>query len=220
MKRYPKEVIMPVIGLTGNIGSGKSSVAGLLHDLGAQVIDADQVARDVVLPGTPALAELTREFGPNILDPGGSLDRRKMGAIVFANPHARSRLNQITHPRIKEAIDRVINCFRQDPYASSPSGVLIIEAPLLIEVGLDRHVDEVWVVKVDKDKQVERLVKRDTLTDQEVHSRIAAQLPQEEKLKHAKRVINNSGDFSATKKQVVHVWNELQKENLQGKNII
>ncbi|MDD4237851.1 MAG: dephospho-CoA kinase [Desulfotomaculaceae bacterium] len=208
---------MPVIGLTGNIGSGKSSVARLLRSLGAQVIDADQVAREVVLPGTPALAELTREFGPGILDAGGSLDRKKMGDIVFADPAARARLNQITHPRIKEALDRVITGFRQDPYASSPSGVLVIEAPLLIEVGLNREVDEVWVVKVDEDKQVERLVDRDTLSTQEVRSRIAAQLPQALKLKYARRVIDNSGDFSATKKQVEHNWDELQKEHLKGK---
>ena len=211
---------MPVIGLTGNIGSGKSSVARLFHELGAQVIDADQVAREVVLPGTSALAELAREFGPDILEPDGSLNRKKVGAIIFADPHARSRLNKITHPRIKEAIDRVINGFRQNPYASSSSGVLIIEAPLLIEVGLDQHVDEVWVVKVDEDKQVERLAKRDDLSSEEIRSRIAAQLPQELKLKYARRVIDNSGDFSATKKQVARIWNEFQKGHLQGENSI
>lgn len=208
---------MPVIGLTGNIGSGKSSVARLLRDLGAQVIDADRVAREVVLPGTPALAELAREFGPDILGPGGSLDRKKVGAIAFADPHARLRLNQITHPRIKEAIDRVITSYRRDPYASSPAGVLVIEAPLLIEVGLDRQVDEVWVVKVDEDKQVERLVERDALTSREVRNRIAAQLPQDVKLKHARRIIDNSGDFSATKKQVANIWNEFQREHHLGK---
>lgn len=211
---------MPVIGLTGNIGSGKSSVARLLRDLGAKVVDTDQVAREVVLPGTPALAELTREFGPDILDPAGSLDRKKMGSIVFADSRARARLNQITHPRIKEAIDRIITCFRQDPHASSPSGVLVIEAPLLIEVGLDRDVDEVWVVKVDEDKQIERLVERDSLTDQEAHSRIDAQLPQAVKLKYARRVIDNSGDFSTTRKQVEHNWNQFQKEHFQGKRSI
>lgn len=205
---------MPVIGLTGNIGSGKSSVAHLLRDLGAQVIDADQVAREVVLPGAPALAELTREFGREILEAGGSLNRKKMGTIVFADPQARNRLNQITHPRIKEAIDRVITCFRQDPYAYSSSGVLVIEAPLLIEVGLERVVDEVWVVKVDEDKQVERLVDRDQLTSHEIHSRIVAQLPQAVKLKYARRVIDNSGDFSATKKQVEHNWEDFRKEHL------
>jgi len=207
---------MPVIGLTGNIGSGKSCVAHLLRDMGAQVVDADQVAREVVLPGTPALAELTQEFGPEILDEGGTLNRKKMGTIVFADPQARDRLNQITHPRIKEAIDLVITRFRQDPYAYSPLGVLVIEAPLLIEVGLEQEVDEVWVVKVDEDKQVERLVERDTLTSQEVRSRIAAQLPQDVKLKYAKRVIDNSGDFSATKKQVAYNWDVFQKEHFQA----
>lgn len=207
---------MPVIGLTGNIGSGKSSVAHLLRDLGAQVIDTDQVAREVVLPGTPTLAELTREFGPDILDQDGSLDRKKMGEIVFSDPEARARLNHITHPRIKETIERVVTCFKQDPYACSPAGVLVIEAPLLVEVGLEQDVDEVWVVKVDEDEQVRRLVDRDTLTAQEVRSRIAAQLPQAVKLRYARRVIDNSGDFSATKRQVEDHWDDFQKEHLQG----
>lgn len=211
---------MPVIGLTGNIGSGKSSVARLLRELGAKVVDADQVAREVVLPGAPALAELTRVFGPDILDAAGSLDRKKMGDVVFADPSARARLNQITHPRIKEAIDRVIASFRQDPYAASPAGVLVIEAPLLIEVGLDRQVDEIWVVKVDEDKQIERLVERDDLDPVDVVKRIDAQLPQAEKLKYAKRVIDNSGDFTDTKKQVEKYWVEFQKEHLKGQRSI
>jgi dephospho-CoA kinase len=207
---------MPVIGLTGNIGSGKSSVARILRELGAKVADADQIARDVVLPGTPALAELTKEFGSGILNPDGSLNRKKVGSIVFDDPRARLRLNQIIHPRIKEEIDRLIASFRQDPYATSPSGVLVIEAPLLIEVGLDREVDEVWVVKVNEDKQVERLVARDNLTPREIRNRIAAQLPQAIKLQHADRVIDNSGDLSATKKQVLHNWNDIQKKSSPG----
>lgn len=211
---------MPVIGLTGNIGSGKSSVARILRELGAKVIDADQVAREVVLPGAPALAELVGEFGPDILEPDGSLDRKKVGSIVFADPGARARLNQITHPRIKEAIDSAISSFRQNPCAFSPSGVLVIEAPLLIEVGLDRQVDEVWVVKIDEDKQVARLAARDTLDTKEVRNRIAAQLPQSVKLQYARRVIDNSGDFLNTKKQVEKVWGELQEEHLQGKRSI
>lgn len=211
---------MPVIGLTGNIGSGKSSVARLLRELGAKVVDADQVAREVVLPGAPALAELTGVFGPGILDAAGSLDRKKMGAVVFDDPSARARLNQITHPRIKETIDRVIASFRPDPYASSPAGVLVIEAPLLIEVGLDRQVDEIWVVKVDEDKQIERLVERDDLDVGDVVKRIDAQLPQAEKLKFANRVIDNSGDFTDTKKQVEKNWVEFQKEHLKAQRSI
>lgn len=207
---------MPVIGLTGNIGSGKSSVARFLRDLGAKVVDADQVAREVVMPGTPALAELVKEFGPDILNPDGSLNRQKMGSIVFADSQARTRLNQITHPRIKEAIDNTIANFRRDPYASSPSGVLVIEAPLLIEVGLDRQVDEVWVVKVDEDKQIERLVARDNMKPADIRKRIAAQMPQSAKLKRADRIIDNSGDFSATKKQVTKIWDEFQRKHHPG----
>ena len=203
---------MHVIGLTGNIGSGKSSVARLLRELGAQVIDADQVARDVVLPGKPALAALVEEFGSSILDENKALDRKVLGDIVFANPQARKKLNEIVHPYIKEVIEQTISDFRQKPPGASSSEVLVIEAPLLFEVGLDKKVDAVWVVIVDEAKQIERLVARDNLTPQEIKNRIASQLPQDLKRKRATRIIDNSGDFSATKEQVQKLWDELQNE--------
>ena len=203
---------MHVIGLTGNIGSGKSSVARLLREMGAQVIDADQVARDVVLPGKPALAALVEEFGPSIIDGNRALNRRMLGDIVFANPQARNRLNEIVHPYIQEAIEQAISDFRQRPPGTSTSGVLVIEAPLLFEVGLEKKVDAVWVVIVDEARQVERLGARDNLTPQEIQNRIAAQLPQDLKQKLATRVIDNTGDFSATKEQVQKLWDELQNK--------
>lgn len=191
---------MPVIGLTGNIGSGKSTVSGYLAELGAQVVDADQVARDIVAPGAPALVDIIEYFGPEVLNQDGTLDRKKLGAIVYSDPQALAKLNQITHLRIVEAIREVEKNFRSRP--ESLRSILVIDAPLLIEVGLNQSNDEVWVVRVDPEVQLARLMDRDGLSSEEALRRIAAQMPQEEKLKHARRVIDNSGTVEETKKQV------------------
>lgn len=211
---------MLVIGLTGNIGSGKSTVSRRLESLGAKVIDADRVAREVVIPGTPALKEIVRSFGPDILNSDGTLDRKKMGDIVFNDPGARAKLNGITHPRIKEAIRLEIEKLNLHPDSCTCDGVVVLEAPLLIEVGLHHQVDEIWVVKIDKKEQVERLIERDDLTAEEARRRIAAQLPQEEKLKLARRVIDNSGDPEQAIKQVDRHWADFLKEHLSKKDSI
>lgn len=208
---------MPIIGLTGNIGSGKSTVSRRLKALGAQVIDADQVAREVVLPGTPALEELVASFGPGILNGSGELNRKKMGEIVFSDPQARTRLNEITHVRIKEAIRLKVEQFHAATTSPPGPGVLVIEAPLLIEVGLQLYVDEIWVVKIDEEKQIERISGRDSLSPAEAHSRIAAQLSQEEKLKYARRVIDNSGGPAETIRQVDNHWADFSKEHFRAK---
>jgi dephospho-CoA kinase len=211
---------MPVIGLTGNIGSGKSTVSSRLKALGAEVIDADQVAREVVRPGSPALEELVANFGPGILKENGELDRKATGELVFADPGARARLNQITHSRIKETIQSKIKGFLDRTAASPNPEVLVIDAPLLIEVGLQINVDEIWVVKIDEEKQIERLTRRDGLSPDEVRSRIAAQLPQEEKLKYADRVIDNSGEPAETMRQVDRHWANLLKDHFPVKGVI
>ncbi|MDD3653694.1 MAG: dephospho-CoA kinase [Desulfotomaculaceae bacterium] len=191
---------MPVIGLTGNIGCGKSTVAKYLAGLGAEIIDADRVAREIVAPGTPALAEIVESFGREILNEDGTLNRKKLGSLVFADSRALDRLNRITHPRIVEAIRRLEQNFRDRP--DSHQKLLVVDAPLLIEVGLDQGVDEIWVVLVDPDKQVRRLAERDRLDPEEVRLRIASQMPQSEKLRYARRVIDNSFTLEETKKQV------------------
>ncbi len=207
---------MCVIGLTGNIGSGKSTVARHLEYLGAKVIDSDKVAREVVLPGSPALEDIVKSFSSDVLNPDGTLDRKKMGTIVFADPQARIRLNEITHPRIKEAICKEIEKHKADTASHVGNRVLVIEAPLLIEVGLHHVVDEVWVVKINEDEQIERLAERDNLTPAEARLRFAAQLPQEEKLRYARRVVDNSGNLSETKKQVDCHWVDFLKEHFRG----
>ncbi|AEF93894.1 Dephospho-CoA kinase [Desulfotomaculum nigrificans CO-1-SRB] len=194
-----------IIGLTGNIASGKSSVAKYLRDLGALVIDADQVARRVVMPNTPALREIVLSFGPGILNEDGSLNRRKLGSIVFKDQTARLRLEQITHPRIEEEINRQILSFKE----SSPDGVLVLEVPLLIEVGWHKKVDQVWLVVVREDVQLHRLVMRDKLSPAEARQRMASQMPQWEKMKYADVIIDNSDSPNATLAQVKKAWSKL-----------
>lgn len=194
-----------IIGLTGNIASGKSSVAKYLRDLGALVIDADQVARRVVMPNTPALREIVLSFGPGILNEDGSLNRRKLGSIVFKDQTARLRLEQITHPRIEEEINRHILSFKE----SSPDGVLVLEVPLLIEVGWHKKVDQVWLVVVREDVQLHRLVMRDKLSPAEARQRMASQMPQWEKMKYADVIIDNSDSPNATLAQVKKAWSKL-----------
>ncbi|MFA4885864.1 MAG: dephospho-CoA kinase [Desulfotomaculaceae bacterium] len=206
---------MIVIGLTGNIGSGKSTVACRLASLGAKIIDADQVARKVVLPGAACLEEIVREFGSGILNALGELDRKKMGDVVFADPAARTRLNNIIHPWITEEIHREITRFKEHPELPGGAGVLVVDAPLLIETDLQHDVDEVWVVKVDLKEQLQRLAQRDGLAPEDVMNRLDAQLPQEEKLKYAHRIIDNSGEPGATIKQIDQNWADLMKEHSQ-----
>lgn len=191
---------MPVIGLTGNIGCGKSTISRYLADKGAYVIDADQISRDVVAPGAPALTEIVESFGREVLSSDGTLDRKKLGAVVFGDPQARATLNRIMHKRIMEEIDRLEQDFRKQP--GSDRKLLVIDAPLLIEVGLNQGVDEIWVVRVDPEIQVTRLIERDGLNREEALKRIASQMPQEEKIKYARRVIDSSGPVAETRKQV------------------
>ncbi|AGL01108.1 dephospho-CoA kinase [Desulfoscipio gibsoniae] len=195
---------MLIVGLTGNIGSGKSSVARLLKEMGARVIDTDQVAREVVAPGTPGLQQIIDHFGTGVLNADGALDRPKMAQIVFNDTNALKRLNSIVHPAIRAQLLKAIADYRDNPDAP----LMVIEAPLLIETQLFKLVDQVWMVTVDAKTQIQRVIKRDAVTAEQVSSRLAAQMPQEDKLPYAQRVIDNSGTPEATLQQVRQIWSD------------
>lgn len=192
----------PVIGLTGGIATGKTTVAEILRELGARIVDADIVARDVVAVGEPAWHEIVDTYGPAALNPDRTVNRRRLGDMVFGRPEALSRLNSIIHPRVLQRIAGDIATFRRQPDGAA----LVVVAPLLIEAGMCDMVDEVWLVTLDQEEQVERLMRRDRFTLQQAINRLTAQMPQAEKKKHAHRLIDNSHDFDYTKKQVEELW--------------
>ena len=193
-----------VIGLTGGIASGKSTVAAILRELGAPIVDADVLARQVVEPGQPAYQDLVREFGTGILAADGTLDRKKLGERVFADPTARGRLNAITHPRIgaagQEAIAR---------HVAAGAPVVIYEAALIVENGMHRLLDGLIVVSASPEAQLLRTVTRDGLDQAAARARLAAQLPLADKLAAATHVIDNSGSLAETRAQVASLWREL-----------
>jgi dephospho-CoA kinase len=175
-------------------------VARMFAQLGAEVIDADQLARDVVEPEQPALEEIATAFGRDILMPDGRLNRGKLARIIFADPAARARLNAITHPRIRERMDAEIAARR------SGSGVLVVDIPLLYENDRNGTVETVIVVWVDPDTQLRRLHERDGLTVEEARQRIAAQMPLDEKRARADLVIDNNGSREDTRRQVEAIY--------------
>ena len=198
---------MRVLGLTGGIGSGKTMVGAMFTELGAELIDADQMAREVVEPGQPALDEIVTSFGRDILLPDGRLDRRTLAAIVFADASARARLNAITHPRIRERMDAAIAARRDR------AGVLIVDIPLLFENLRTGVVEKVIVVWVDPQTQMRRLIERGGLTEEEAHQRIAAQMPLDEKRRLADYVIDNRGTPAETRRQVEAILRHYASED-------
>ena len=191
---------MKVLGLTGGIGSGKSMVLSMFANLGAEVIDADQLAREVVEPGQPALEEIATAFGRDMLMPDGRLDRGKLARIIFADPVARARLNAITHPRIRERMATEM------ALRGSRPGLLIVDIPLLYENDRSDTVESVIVVWVDSKTQLRRLTERDGLTPDEARQRIAAQMPLDEKRARADLVVDNSGSRENTRRQVEVIY--------------
>ncbi len=178
---------MRVIGLTGGIATGKSTFSALLRARGAPVVDADALARAVVEPGTPALAEIVRAFGPELLQADGTLDRKRLGERVFADPTARRRLEAITHPAIRAAM--LAETLR---LAGEGHALVFYDAPLLYEVGLDTILDAVVVVWAPAEVQRRRLIERDGLSPAEAEARLAAQLPVDDKAARADVVIENA----------------------------
>ncbi|WP_293954158.1 dephospho-CoA kinase [uncultured Corynebacterium sp.] len=179
------------IGLTGGIGSGKSTVADLLSSEGFLIVDADQVARDIVEPGQPALTELVEAFGEDILKPDGTLDRPGLAAKAFVSEEQTALLNAITHPRIAEESAR-----RFAEAEARGEKLAVYDMPLLVEKGLDRKMDLVVVVDVEVEERVRRLVAKRGLTEEDVRRRIASQVPDDIRLKAADIVVDNNGSLN------------------------
>lgn len=198
---------MITIGLTGGIGSGKTTVTNYLENLGAIIIDADVIAREVVAPGNPALKQILQTFGPDILHANGSLNRKELGQIVFNSPAALEQLNSIMHPHIQAVVQQKLQYYR----VHYPKKILVLVAPLLIEVGLQRMVDSVWVVHVEQAEQIKRVMERDKLSKEQALKRINSQLSAKERLKFADEVINNSYSIENTRQQVLKLWNRYEK---------
>ncbi len=194
-----------ILGITGNISSGKSTVTKELARLGAVIVDADQLAREVVEPGSAVLKVLVDEFGAEILRHDGGLDRDRLGQIIFADGEARTRLNRIIHPEIaKKSLQRLDELKQR---ADIP--LIVYEAPLLFEVGAETRVDKVLVVKIEADVQLKRLQDRDQLDEVAAQQRIDSQMPQDEKIARADYVIDNSGSLPEVVRQVESLWRQL-----------
>ncbi len=194
------------IGLTGSIAVGKTFVCGVFRELGASVLDADQTAREVVAPGTIGLKRIVEAFGAAILNPRGELDRMKLGAIVFADEAKRQLLNGIVHPLVIEKQDEWIKkCERENADA-----VCIVDAALMIESGGFKRFEKLVVVWCDDAMQLERLMKRNSLTEADALKRIDAQMPQAEKKRYADFLIDTSEGFESAREQTTEIYERLK----------
>jgi dephospho-CoA kinase len=196
---------MKVIGLTGGIASGKSTVSKTLKELGAYIIDADENAHSVIEPHKPAWSDMVAAFGKEILNPDETINRDKLGEMVFGNPDQLSRLNQITHPRIMESFKEDYSRIK----SANPNAILVFEVPLLYETFMDRMCDEVWVVWVDYDTQLKRLMDRNHYSLEEAMRRIESQIPLDEKAHRADVVINNCGTIEETINSATKYYNAI-----------
>ena len=196
---------MRIIGLTGGIGSGKSTVSAMLQDLGATLVDADEGARKVVEPGQPALEEIRERFGGDVFGSDGALDRDRLADVVFADEGARENLNAITHPRVRAWMAE-----RMQAAAAAGAAAVVLDIPLLFESGLTAGLDDIVVVWSPVETQVARAVGRGFRED-DVRARVAAQMPLDEKRKRATVVIDNSSSLDETRAQVEAFWRALPR---------
>lgn len=195
---------MYLIGLTGSIASGKSTVSKMLRELGAYIVDIDKISHEITRPGEPAWKEIIETFGTAVTEEDGQINRKRLGQIIFADAKAREKLEYITHPRIEAAATAAIAGAGELGY-----NIVVLDVPLLIEVGWHTRVNAVWVVYVDEKTQVVRLMMRDDSTYGDAMSRIKAQLSIDEKLKYADVVINNNKTIDNTAAQVLKAWQEV-----------
>jgi dephospho-CoA kinase len=196
---------MLVVGLTGGIASGKSTVSRFLREAGIPVICADELAREAVKPGSPGLDEIRRVFGNEVVDRDGGLDRKAVGKIVFDDESKRKALESIIHPRVSEGKDRILAALEDQGNL-----LAVVDVPLLYETGWQRYCDLVIVVFVPSDTQQERLMSRDGISREEAAARIGAQMPIQKKKEMADRIVDNTGDLAHTRAQVERLVKELR----------
>ncbi|CAH8772145.1 dephospho-CoA kinase [Paenibacillus dendritiformis] len=190
------------IGLTGGIASGKSTVSRLLVERGALLVDADRIAREIVLPGSPALDQIADRFGADMLLPDGSLDRKRLGNVVFSDAAARKALEEITHPAIRQEMMTQMRRLEEE----HPQSLVVVDVPLLYESGLTDRFEEIVVVYVPQAIQLERLMRRDGLSEAEASERLLSQWDIEMKRERADYVIDNSNGIEETRQQVEQFW--------------
>ncbi len=194
-----------LVGLTGGIGTGKSTVSRMFRDLGCLIIDADLLAREVVEPGAPAYEKIVAEFGRQVLDLEGRIDRRKLGLLVFVDEAKRRRLEEFTHPEIRQRQAAILAELVTEGF----EGIVIVDAALLVEAGGAQNMDRLVVVYADEATQPRRLMVRDDISEEEAARRIRSQMPLAEKVKLAHWVIDNSRSRAATEREVKEVYERL-----------
>jgi dephospho-CoA kinase len=200
-----------VVGVTGSVACGKSTVSRMLEDFGALLIDFDRIAREVVMPGTPGYDRIISDFGTGVVQPGGALDRKVLSDLVFADEKKRRHLERITHPLIFEIFAEKV----ADLGAARPDAVIQVAVPLLIELNMQHLFDKVIVVYLPRDIQLERLAVRDNISFDAAAAIIGSQLSPDEKLPFADYVIDNSRDRAHTREQVNRVWQQLRQDKKQ-----
>lgn len=196
---------MKIIGLTGGIATGKSIVSSVFKELGAIILDADVIARLVVLSHQPAWEDIVEYFGPEVVNEDESLDRAKIGEIVYNNPDSLKELNRFTHPRIMQYYKDELRRIKLE----QPDAIVVLEVPLLYETNMDKLCQQVVVICVDRETQIKRLMKRDKMSYEDAVRRIDAQMPMEEKVRRADFVIDNRGSIVETKEKSTRYYNEI-----------
>lgn len=203
MKRQSRNKRRIIVGLTGSFGSGKTTVAGLFKSSGARIIDADSIAHGLIKPKNPIYKKIINAFGRDILNKNKTINRNKLAKLVFNNKDLLERLNKIMHPEIIRII--------REKLKAAPAGIIILDAPLLIEKGLEKIADKVIVVTISREKQIERIRRKTDLKRQDILKRINAQIPLSHKVRLADFLIDNSGTIEETKKQVMAIRRLLWK---------
>jgi len=197
-----------IAGLTGGIATGKSTVSSILREVGAIIIDADAIARDAVKKDLPAWHEIVRIFGKDVLLPDGEIDRARLGDIIFRDASKKEILNKIVHPHVIQKVAELI----EEIGKKFPDSIVILDVPLLIEAGMDKGLEDVILVYTPEWIQIERLIERDGITEEEALLKIHSQIPIEDKKKVASVMIDNSGTLQATRERALEVLNYLKKK--------